>query len=323
MNVTSNQKKYDLKTLSNLIYTTMKTSILTTIAISGCLLVSFNSCKKSANDPGTGPNGTETPVTPTNPVTAVTICDATFADTTLTNHGWTKTFDDKFTDLNNWYALTGGEKNELQCFQAANVKVVNGELQIAAKKETVTGPVTVNSTAQQSFNYTSASITSNRTFSASSTTPKIRIVARIKMASGYGLTSVFNSFGTNWPTNGQINYAQVAGNDTREYATNYFYGTQTDQNTVTNGMQYNPVNSDLASCYHVFMTEWSQSAIKYYVDGTLVETKSGGSVPNLYGKQQSLGLSLHIGGLFYNNFVPANVQVGTLYVSYVKVFTSN
>lgn len=301
----------------------MKTSILT-ILISGSLLISLNSCKKSATEPDNESKngGSQTTTTPTNPVTSVTTCDYDMSDTTLTNHGWTKAFDDHFTNLDNWYALTGGVTNEVMCFEPANAKVVNGELQIISKKETVTGPVTVNSTAQQTFNFTSASITSNKTFSANTNTPKVRIVARVKMASGYGLTSIFNSFGTEWPTNGQINYFQVGGNDTREYATNYFYGTQANQNIVTNGMQYNPVNNDLSSCYHVFMTEWSQNTIKYYVDGTLVETKSGGSIPSMFGKQQSLGLSLPVGGSFYLNFVPANVQVGTMYVSYVKVFTS-
>ncbi|GAB3906905.1 glycoside hydrolase family 16 protein [Mucilaginibacter boryungensis] len=308
----------------------MKTSSILAIFISGCLLVSFNSCKKtkdvidvpSDQTPTGGAQSGGTAVTPTNPVTATTTCDYNFSDTTLTNHGWTKAFDDHFSgDLSNWYALTGGVTNEVMCNEPANAKIVNGELQISAKKETVTGPVTVGSTAQQTFNYTSASITSNQVFSASTATPKLMIVARVKMASGYGLTSVFNSFGTNWPTNGQINFFQVGGNDTREYSTNYFYGTQPSQNTVVGGMQYNPVNSDLSSCYHVFMTEWSQASLKYYIDGRLVETKTG-DVPQLFNKQQSLGLSLPVGGMFYNNFVPANIQVGTMYVSYIKVFTS-
>jgi len=298
----------------------MKTSIIT-MFISGCLLVSLNSCKKNSSDPGksTDPGSQSAP---TNPLTSVTTCDYDFNDTTLTNHGWTKSFDDHFANFDNWYALTGGVTNEVMCNEPANAKVVNGELQIIAKKETVTGPTTVGSTSQQTFNYTSASITSNQTFSASTATPKLRIVARVKMASGYGLTSIFNSFGADWPTNGQINFFQVGGNDTREYATNYFYGTQTSQNTVVNGMQYNPVNSDLSSCYHVFMTEWTQTTIKYYIDGTLVETKSGADIPKLFNKQQALGLSLPIGGLFYSNFVPANIQVGTMYISYVKVFTA-
>lgn len=305
----------------------MKTSMFT-ILISGCLLVSFSSCKKNQDavpPPKTIPGGAQsggTPSTPTNPVTTTTTCDYNFSDTTLTNHGWTIAFNDDFNgDLSNWLAFTGGVTNEVMCNEPANAKVVNGELQISALKQDVTGPVTVGSTAQKTFNYTSASITSNQTFSASTATPKVMVVARAKVASGYGLTSVFNSFGENWPTNGQINFFQVGGNDTKEYSTNYFYGTQSSQNTVTGSMQYNPVSSDLASCYHVFMTEWSQTSLKYYIDGKLVETKTG-DVSKLFNKQQALGLSLPMGGLFYDDFVPANIQLGTMYVSYIKVFTS-
>ena len=71
------------------------------------------------------------------------------------------------------------------------------------------------------------------------------------------------------------------------------------------------------------MTEWSQNTIKYYLDGKLIETKSGADIAQLFNKQETLGLSLPIGGLYYSNFVPANIQVGTMHVSYVKVFTSN
>jgi len=307
----------------------MKTSMLI-IFISGCLLVSFSSCKKNKEVIDTPPNETTTGgdqsdgagTARTNPVTASTTCDYNFNDTTLTNHGWTKTFDDHFSgDLSNWTALTGGVTNEVMCNEPANAKIVDGELQLIAIKENVTGPVTVGSTTQQSFNYTSASIISNQTFTINTTTPKLMIVARVKVAKGYGLTSVFDSFGSNWPTNGQINFFQVGGNDTQEYATNYFYGDSPLQNTVVGGMQYNPVSSDLGDCYHVFMTEWSQTSLKYYIDGTLVETKTG-DVSKLFNKEHTLGISLPIGGLFYSNFVPNNIQVGTLHVSYVKAFTS-
>jgi len=177
-------------------------------------IFALGSCSKPGAVNDIKPN---TP-TPTNPTTSSTICNFEFSDTTLTNKGWTKVFDDEFTgDLSNWYPYTGGVTNELACNEPANAAIINGELQLSAKKETVTGPTTVGSTTQQSFNYTSASIVSNQAFSANPSTPKVRIVARIQVASGYGLTSIFNSYGQNWPTNGQINFLQVEGDDTHEY----------------------------------------------------------------------------------------------------------
>lgn len=313
----------------------MKTSILSALVL-GCLLnLSLNSCKKlQSAAPGGASNGTNngnnngnnngSTTAPVNPVTATTVCNYTFNDTTLTNHAWTKAFDDSFTgDLSKWHAYTGGEANEVMCYEPANAKIANGELQITAIKENVTGPATIGGSTQQNFTYTSAAIVSNQQFSANTSTPKVMIVAKVQIAAGYGLTSLFNSYGQNWPTNGQINFFQVEGNFPKVIATNYYYGSQPTVNTVVGGFQYNPTDADLSGCYHVYMTEWSQSTIKYYLDGKLIETKSGADVAQLFNKQQVLSLSLPIGGLYYDNFVPANIQVGTMHVSYVKVFTSN
>ncbi len=300
----------------------MKTSTLTALLFGSLSIVGMSSCKKLAP---TKPGTTNNPVS-INPKTAVTVSDYNFDETTLTSTGWTKSFDDEFNtngDLSKWFAYTGGVQNELQCFEPANAVVANGALQITAKKETVTGPTTINSSSNSTFNYTSGSIVSGVTFGPNTTTPKIRIVARVKVAAGYGMVSLFDSYGTNWPTNGQINYFQVEGNDTKRFETNYFYGTQANQNLVNNGILFNPTDQDLSGSYHVIMTEWTQNALNFYLDGQLVETKTaGGYVGGMFGKAQNLSLSLLIGGSYYSDFVPANIQTGTMYVDYVKVFTS-
>lgn len=299
----------------------MKTSTIYAVLTAGLIsVVALHSCKKLGDNPPTKPK-----TTPTNPVTATTVCDYDYDETTLTNNGWTKVFDDEFTsDLSNWTVFTGGVTNELECNEPANVQIVNGALQISAQQQTVSGPTTVNGSGTSTFNYTSGSIVSNQSFSANATTPKVMIVARIKIASGYGLTSIFNSYGQNWPTNGQINYMQVAGDDVKEYATNYFWGSQAGNNQVQNAFFFNPVNADLSQCWHVFMTEWTQNSLVYYLDGQAVETKTaGGDVPKLFGTTQNLALSLPIGGLYYVNLNKSNIQNGTMYVDYVKVFTSN
>ncbi len=70
--------------------------------------------------------------------------------------------------------------------------------------------------------------------------------------------------------------------------------------------------------------EWTQNALNSYLDGKLVESKTaGGHVANLFGTSQTISLSLPIGGEFYNVLNTANIQDGTMYVDYVKVFTSN
>jgi beta-glucanase (GH16 family) len=264
------------------------------------------------------------PINNINPQVSTPVCDYSFNETELTSTGWTKAFEDDFTgDLTKWYAYTGGVKGEAQYYKPENAQIVNGVLEMSAKIQSVTAPSAENPSVQQTYNFTSASIVTNQTFSANATTPKVRIVARVKIASGYGLVSVFESYGLNWPTNGQINFFQVEGNNVKQYETNYFYGTEVGKNLVNNSYYKNPVTQDLSTCWHVFTTEWTQNSLKYYLDGQLVETKtSDGYVPALFGKAQNLSLLMPIGGLYYFNFVPANVQAGTMYVDYVKVFTS-
>jgi len=300
----------------------MKKFTLPAVCLAGLLTAGLGSCKKLTP----AKQGTSTTVVNVNPKIAATVCNYDFDETTLTSNGWTKTFDDEFNNgLSNWYTYNGGVQNELELNQAANAVTGSGGLQLIAKQETVTGPATeASATPTAQFNYTSASIVGNQTFVANATTPKVRIVARVKMAAGYGLTSLFDSYGASpWPTNGQINFFQVSGSDLGEYSTNYFYGTAAGQNLVNGGILYTHSDADLSACYHVYMTEWTQNSINYYLDGQLVETKTaGGYVPSLFGKPQKISLSLPIGGLFYTNLVPANIQVGSMTVSYVKVFTS-
>jgi beta-glucanase (GH16 family) len=67
---------------------------------------------------------------------------------------------------------------------------------------------------------------------------------------------------------------------------------------------------------------WSQNSLEFYFDGVLVKTNSGGYVPSLFGKSEKLTLNVAVGGNFFSNFDPAQIQTGTMYVDWVKVFTS-
>lgn len=308
----------------------MKTFTTYSFLVMALGLVTLGSCKKLSGTTTPGGSGTKTNPAPvnqyTNPTTASAVCDYDVSDTAYTNHGWTKSFDDEFSgDLSNWGAVTGGLIKEEQCYEPANAKIVNGVLQITAKQETVTGPKSIGNDTTASFNYTSGWIISKQTFVANSTTPKVRIVARIKVASGYGLTSYFWTYGNGvWPTAGEMDNLEVEGDNTKVYATDYSYGPKANENDVSGGIQYNPTTEDLSACYHVYTTEWTQSSINSYLDGKLVETKTkGGQVSNLFGKPQQISISLPIGGEFYNDLKVANIQGGTMYVDYVKVFTSN
>jgi len=299
----------------------MKTFTSCAVLIAGVFIMGLYSCQKLAPLPAA--SSSTSPTNTTNPITAKAQCDYDVNDTTYTNHGWTESFDEEFTgNLSNWSVNTGAVENELEYYEPANAQVVNGALQLSVLQQTVNG--TSYNGKPQTFNFTSGSISSNQAFSANATTPNVMIEARIKVAGGYGVTSIFNAFGANWPTNGQINFLQVEGNNTTEYVTNYFYGTQPGQNLVQNAIYYTPTTEDLSACYHVYATEWTQNSLNYFLDGQLVQTQtSGGEVPGLFGKSEYLSLTLPIGGLYYQNLVVANIQPATMYVDFVKVFTSN
>src|SRR5262245_9708590 len=120
---------------------------------------------------------------------AAGVCDFNPTETTLTGPGWTRVFDENFSsNLTQWNAWYGGAFNEeLQLYQAANLQVANGLLGIAARKETVTGPATPWDATPRSFSYSSGRIESKAYFSASRTTPKVRLSARLKLPSGFGM----------------------------------------------------------------------------------------------------------------------------------------
>lgn len=295
-----------------------------------CLMALF-SCDKAvtanqqqkASDASQKPTGPSTEANVT--VSANGVCDYTFNESAVTAAGYTKVFEDNFdTDLSKWNIWTGGAfNNELQYYQAANMQLVNSNLMITAKKETVTGATTPFDATPKAFNYTSGRIECKTNISASTATPKVRIVARIKLASGYGMWPAFWSYGDPWPTQGEIDYLEARGQEPFKYQNNYFYGRAAGRNLVKNQVGFVTSNVSLTDCYHVYEMIWSQNSLISVFDGNVVETKTGSYVPNLFGKTERVAFNLAVGGDFFSNFNPAQIVTGTMYVDYVKVFKSN
>lgn len=281
-------------------------------------------CKRETaitNEDLTGPDVQAASTT----VSAHAICDYVLDEAALTSAGWTKTFEDNFdTDISKWNVWTGGAyNNELQFYQAANLQVTGGNLVITAKKETVTGATTPSDPTPKSFTYTSGRIECKTNVSASASSPKVRMIARIKLPAGYGMWPAFWSYGDPWPTQGEIDFLEARGQEPTKYQTNYFYGKAINHNLVRNAVGFINTDGDLTSCYHVYEMIWAKSTLTSYFDGVLVETKSGGSVPDLFGKTERITLNLAVGGNFFTNLNPTQIVPGTMYVDYVKVFTSN
>jgi len=297
------------------------------ISFSFLLFATLAGCQKQVQTTSiqtTGNNNSALETTASTTVNANAICNYNFDETALTNAGWTKTFEDNFdTDLSKWNIWTGGAyNNELQYYQAANLQVVNGNLVITAKKETVSGATTPSDPTTKTFNYTSGRIECKTNVSASTSTPKVRMVARIKLPAGYGMWPAYWSYGDPWPTQGEIDFLEARGQEPAKYQTNYFYGKVTNRNLVRNQEGYINTNGDLTTCYHVYEMVWEKNTLSSYFDGALVETKSGSYIPNLFGKTERITLNLAVGGNFFTNLNTAQIVPGTMYVDFVKVFTS-
>lgn len=252
------------------------------------------------------------------------MCNYVLNESALTSTGWTKVFEDEFTtNLSKWNIWYGGAyNNELQLYQVNNLQLLNGELLIYAKKETVVGPTRPDNQAPSSFNYTSGRIESKTLFSASRTVPKVRIMARIKLPAGYGMWPAFWSYGDPWPTQGEIDILEARGQEPFNYSTNYFYGRVAGKNLVSGAEASITSDVDLTTCYHVYELIWSKNDLTFLFDGKVVNVKSGGYIPNIFGKNEKITLNLAVGGLFFSNLDPSLIQTGTMHVDWVKVFTA-
>lgn len=300
-----------------------------TSSLSLLFLLPFFACQKAVNQPAadesTAINRTLARVNAAaTTATATTICDYDRPDNELTSQGWTKVFEDNFdTDLSKWNIWTGGAfNNELQYYQAANLQVTNGNLVITARKQRMTGATTPFDATPKTFDYTSGRIECKTNVSANSTSPKVRMVARIKLPSGYGMWPAFWSYGDPWPTQGEIDFVEARGQEPTKYQTNYFYGKARNRNLVSGAEGYITADADLTTCYHIYEMVWEKNTLTSYLDNKQVEVKSGGYIPNLFGKTERITLNLAVGGAFFTNLDPALIAPGTMAVDYVKVFTS-
>jgi beta-glucanase (GH16 family) len=255
-------------------------------------------------------------------VNVSSICDYNVTTTSGWNEVFSENFDGTSLNSDNWNIWTGGAfNNELQHYQSSNLTINNGILSITAKKEKVTGKVDPWSNRNKTFNYTSGRIESKTLFSASSATSKVRMMARIKLPSGYGMWPAFWSYGDPWPTQGEIDILEARGQEPNTYYTNYFYGTQVNNNLVTNSTSTITSSTSLQSCFHVYELIWEQNALTFYLDGVQVDQKIGGYVPALFGKQEKIVLNLAVGGNFFSRLITRNIVTGTMQVDWVKVLT--
>ncbi len=222
---------------------------------------------------------------------------------------WSDEFNGSSLDTTNWVFDIGGHgwgNNEFEYYQKANATVVDGNLVITARKETVgNNPYTssrLKTQGKQSFTYG-------------------RIEARIKLPVGQGLWPAFWLLGTNitsvgWPKCGEIDIMERINADSLLYGTAHAYD---------NGQHVSSGDKTLSSpsIYHVYDVEWDANSIKWHVDGVLYHTVNLNSSINSLGSFNNpffIILNLAVGGNWPGKQVDDTRIPANMYVDYVRVY---
>ncbi|MBF9219653.1 carbohydrate-binding protein [Hymenobacter ruricola] len=207
-----------------------------------------------------------------------------------------------------WVFETGGGgwgNNEKQYYQSANAAVVNGELQITARKQSVGG-----------MPYTSARLKTQglKQFTYG------KVEARIKTPLGQGLWPAFWMLGANintvsWPYCGEIDVMEQVNADSRCYGTVHW-----DSNGHA---QYGGNVATAPNAYHVYSIEWTPSYIRWFVDGAKyheINIANGTGGTEEFQKPFFLLLNLAVAGDWPGQTVDESKLPATMSVDYVRVY---
>jgi beta-glucanase (GH16 family) len=243
---------------------------------------------------------------------------------------YTLTWSDEFSaangslpDSSKWVMETGGNgwgNNELETYtnRTQNAHVQDGNLVITANKETFTGSDGI--TRQ----YTSARLKTAGLFEQKYG----RFEARIKITQGQGMWPAFWMLGNNigtagWPSCGEIDIMENIGKEP-----SIVHGTIHGPGySGANGLggPYTLPSGKFADDFHIFAIEWEASALRFYVDGNLYETRTPADLPTgktwVFDHPFFILLNVAVGGDWPGNPDNTTVFPQNMLVDYVRVYT--
>ena len=206
----------------------------------------------------------------------------------------------------------GWGNNELEYYtnSSENIKVVDGMLQITAKKQAFMGS-----------EYTSARIFTKGLFEQKYG----RFEARIKMPHGQGMWPAFWLLGANsdtvtWPQCGEIDIMEYRGQEpTLTHGTVHGPG-YSGGSAITKS--YDLVNNRFDTDFHIFGIEWGEKYINFYVDDVLYNQITPDKVTGawVYDHPFYIILNLAVGGAYVGSPNSETTFPQTMYVDYVRVY---
>jgi len=194
----------------------------------------------------------------------------------------------------------------------------SGNLAIVARRETYTG------TDGVTRDYTSARL---------NTAGKLehaygRFEARIKLPVGQGIWPAFwmlgNDIGTvSWPTCGEVDIMENVGNAP---GVNHgsLHGPGYSGATPMTASYTLPGGARFTDAFHTFAIEWEPTAIRWYVDGNLYQTRTPASLPGgsrwVFDHPFFIILNVAVGGNWPGSPDGSTVFPQTMLVDYVRVY---
>ena len=248
--------------------------------------------------------------------------------------GYTLTWHDEFDGPNDsapdplkWTAETGGNgfgNHELETYTARpkNAAVRDGNLVITALKEPLTGPDNI------ARDYTSARILTRGKFAQTYG----RIEARIQLpAGGGGIWPAFWMLGdtidtAGWPRAGEIDIMEQVGKEPSTVHGTLHGPGYSGAHPLT-GQTSLPTGQLLRDRFHTFAVDWQPTAVRFYMDNVLYETRTPADLPPnapwVYNHPFFILLNLAVGGDWPGNPDPTSTFPTTMRVDWVRAYTPN
>ncbi|WP_224364521.1 glycoside hydrolase family 16 protein [Hyalangium versicolor] len=232
------------------------------------------------------------------------------------NLAWSDEFDGSSLNTGNWTALTSnydpvtGNCNfgtgELEYPRAQNVTVSGGKLVLTAER---TGDNPVDS---RCTGYGARSFYSGRIHSKGKVEKRYgKIVASIKVPSGYGMWPAFWTLGGNissvgWPACGEVDILEWTSNEPSwmKSAVHWYTTGQADWGTGANR------GYSLADAFHTYEVEWNSTSMVFRLDGSIVGTTFY-STESEFQQNHYIILNLALGGNWYGNPSASSIDLAS------------
>jgi beta-glucanase (GH16 family) len=155
-----------------------------------------------------------------------------------------------------------------------------------------------------------------------------RFEARIKLPTGRGIWPAFWALGANiaevgWPACGEIDVMESVGSRPSENVGSLHGPGYSGGSSLTRSYRL-PGGAAFPTDFHLFAVEWEASAIRFYVDGVLYQTRTPADVPAggrwVFDHPFFIILNVAVGGRFPGNPDATTSFPQTMLVDYVRVY---